>query len=43
MAWTTKEAEKALKAAGIDPNPANWTAEDMIRAAEVLDAMAAGR
>lgn len=37
FAPTLAEQERALRAAGIDPDPATWTAADVERAAEVLN------
>ena len=38
---TTREAERALRLAGINPDFAEWSSEDLHRAAEVLDAATA--
>ena len=35
---TTREAERALRQAGINPDFAEWSSEDQHRAAELLDA-----
>ncbi len=34
---TTKESEKALRQAGINPDPSTWSSEELLKAAVVLD------